>query len=172
MYQSYSLATAQPRERFDYFHGIVNGVFCRMTLDIDRGVRAAFEASLESTDLGRVQLVRVSTSPLQVRRLPQDIARIDDPPYLVKFQRAGESLWSQRGRDVHVRPGDFVLCSTAEPYALRFRGPYDMPVLVVSAIDHAPPDARPRPVSRRADGGRRRGLRTCSAVSCSRSPRG
>ena len=43
MYQSYSLATAQPRERFDYFHGIVDGVFCRMTLDIDRGVRAAFE---------------------------------------------------------------------------------------------------------------------------------
>jgi AraC family transcriptional regulator, positive regulator of tynA and feaB len=131
MYQSYSLATTQPRERFDYFHGIVDGVFCRMTLDIDRGVRAAFEASLESTDLGRVQLVRVSTSPLQVRRLPQDIARIDDPPYLVKFQRAGESLWSQRGRDVHVRRGDFVVCSTAEPYALRFRGPYDMPVLVV-----------------------------------------
>lgn len=131
MYQSYSLAATQPRERFDYFHGIVDGVFCRMTLDIDRGARAAFEASLESTHLGRVQLVRVSTSPLQVRRLPQDIARIDDPPYLVKFQRAGESLWCQRGRDVHVRRGDFVLCSTAEPYALRFRGPYDMPVLVV-----------------------------------------
>ena len=45
--------------------------------------------------------------------------------------RTGESLWSQRGRDVHVRPGDFVVCSTAEPYALRFRGPYDMPVLVI-----------------------------------------
>ncbi len=131
MYQSYSLATTQPRERFDCFHGIVDGVFCRMTLDIDRTARATFDASLESTDLGQVQLVRVATTPLLVRRLPKDIARIDDPPYLVKFQRTGESLWTQRGRDVHVRPGDFVVCSTAEPYALRFRGLYDMPVLVV-----------------------------------------
>jgi AraC-like DNA-binding protein len=131
MYQSYSLATTQPRERFDCFQGIVDGVFCRMTLDIDRAARAVFDARLESADLGRVQLVRVATTPLWVRRLPQDIARIDDPPYLVKFQRTGESMWSQRGRDVRIRPGDFVVCSTAEPYALRFRGPYDMPVLVI-----------------------------------------
>lgn len=131
MYQSYSLATAQPRERFDCFHGIVDGVFCRMTLDIDRVLRAAFDAQLESTDLGRLQLVRVATPPMSVRRCPQDIARIDDPPYLIKFQRTGESLWTQRGRDVHMRSGDFVVCSTSEPYALRFRGPYDMPVLVI-----------------------------------------
>jgi AraC-like DNA-binding protein len=131
MYQSYSLATTAPRERFDCFHGIVDGVFCRMTLDLERAARHAFEASLETTDLGRVQLARVATTPLHVRRRPQDIARIDDPPYLVKFQRTGESLWTQRGRDVHIRPGDFVVCSTAEPYALRFRGPYDMPVLVI-----------------------------------------
>src|SRR5262245_16914942 len=131
MYQSYSLATTQPRERFDCFHGIVDDVFCRMTLDIDRAARAVFDARLESADLGRVQLVRVATTPLSVRRLPQDIARIDDPPYLVKFQRTGESMWSQRGRDVRIRPGDFVVCSTAEPYALRFRGAYDMPELVI-----------------------------------------
>jgi AraC-like DNA-binding protein len=131
MYQCYSLATTQPRERFDCFHGIVNGVFCRMTLDIDRAARAKFDASLDSTDLGGVQLVRVSTTPLSVTRRRQDIARINDPPYLIKFQRSGESLWTQRGRDVHVRPGDFVVCSTAEPYALRFRGPYEMPVLVI-----------------------------------------
>lgn len=134
MYQSHSLATTQPRERFDCFQSIVDGVFCRMTLDIDRAVRAAFEARLESTDLGRVQLARVSTSPIWVRRRPQDIARLDDPPYLIKFQRSGESLWTQRGRDVHVRPGDFVVCSTAEPYALRFLGPYDMSVLVVPQL--------------------------------------
>jgi AraC-like DNA-binding protein len=131
MYQRYSLATTRPRERFDCFHGIVNGVFCRMTLDIDRAARAAFDASLDSTDLGGLQLVRVSTSPLFVSRRRTDIARIDDPPYLIKFQRTGEALWTQRGRDVHVRPGDFVVCSTAEPYALRFRGPYEMPVLVI-----------------------------------------
>ena len=76
MYQSYSLATTQPRERFDCFHGIVDGLFCSMTLDLERAERQAFEASLETTHLGRVQLARVATTPLHVRRRPQDIARM------------------------------------------------------------------------------------------------
>ncbi len=164
MYQSYSLATTQPRERFDCFHGIVDGVFCRMTLDIDRAARATFDASLESTDLGQVQLVRVATPPLSVRRLPQDIARIDDPPYLVKFQRTGESLWTQRGRDVHVRPGDFVVCSTAEPYALRFRGLLRHARARHPSIHHAPAHTRPGPVPGRADGGGRCGLRSAEQL--------
>jgi AraC-like DNA-binding protein len=29
-------------------------------------------------------------------------------------------------------PGDFIICSTAEPYALEIRGDYEMPVLVVA----------------------------------------
>jgi AraC-like DNA-binding protein len=61
-----------------------------------------------------------------------------DAPYLIKFQLQGEAFWSQRNNGVHLRPGDFVICSTSEPYTLRFEGPYRMPVLAV-----------PEPVMRR-----------------------
>lgn len=132
MYQSYPIASRQPYERFDFFQGLVDEVFCPMQMEADRRQRSCFEASLEAVDLGSTHMVRVSTSPIAVRRRNQDIARIDDPPYLVKFQMKGESLWSQRGREVHSRPGDFIICSTAEPYSLTFKGYYEMPVLVVA----------------------------------------
>lgn len=131
MYQSYPIAARDPGERFEFFQDIVERVFCPMQIEASRAVRDCFRARLEATDLGSVQVVRVSTSPVMVQRRAHDIARIADPPYLVKFQLAGESLWTQRGRQVHARPGDFVICSTAEPYSLCFRGEYEMPVLVV-----------------------------------------
>lgn len=131
MYQSYPIAARLPHERFDVFRQVVDNVFCPMQIEADRAARGSFEATIEAADLGNVHVVRVSTSPVAVRRRAQDIARIDDPPYLVKFQLKGESFWSQRGREVHAREGDFIICSTAEPYSLTFRGPYEMPVLVV-----------------------------------------
>ncbi len=132
MYQSYPITSRRQRERFEFFQGIVDDVFCPMQIETDRQVRADFDATLEAADLGNVHVVRVTTSPLVVRRRAQDIARISDPPYLIKFQMKGESLWRQRGRQVHARPGDFIVCSTSEPYSLAFKGYYEMPVLVLS----------------------------------------
>ena len=131
MYQSYAIADCRPRERFDSFRALVDDVFCPMEIDSHRSVRDAFRARVDAVNLGNVKLVRVSTGPLQVRRRPQDLAHITASPYLVKFQLRGESLWSQRGRQVHARPGDFVIASTAEPYTLTFHGDYEMPVMVV-----------------------------------------
>lgn len=131
MYQSYPIAAHRPCERFDSFRALVDEVFCPMEIDSQRRVRDAFDGRVDAVDLGNVKLVRVSTNPLRVRRRPQDIARIASSPYLVKFQLKGESLWVQRGRQVHARPGDFVIASTAEPYSLTFLGDYEMPVMVV-----------------------------------------
>lgn len=132
MYQSYPITAHRPHERFDFFQGLVDEVFCPMHMEPERHVRTSFDARLEAVALESTHMVRVSTSPLTVSRRAQDIARIADPPYLVKFQMQGESWWRQRGREVHSRPGDFIICSTAEPYTLIFRGYYEMPVLVIS----------------------------------------
>ena len=104
--------------------------------DADRvafGGARYFEGALETASLGAVRLARVATSACLVRRRPHDIARVSEAAYLVKFQTRGEALWRQRNREVHLRPGDFVVCSVAEPYWLEFRGAYEMPVLALSA---------------------------------------
>lgn len=132
MYQSYAMTTLPPRERFGYFQAVVDRVFCPMHVEPRAQSAQPFGGCIEAADLGSVQLAKVSTSPCTVRRREQDIARITDAPYLVKFQLKGESYWSQRGRAAHLRPGDFVICSTAEPYTLQFRDAYEMPVLALS----------------------------------------
>ena len=133
MYQTYLTATQPARERFGYFQALVDRVFCPMHVQPGSGAPQSFKGSIEVTQLGLAQLARVSTSPCLVKRRAQDIHRITNPPYLVKFQTRGESWWKQREREVHLRPGDFVLCSTAEPYSLEFLDTYEMPVLALTA---------------------------------------
>ncbi|HEX2140263.1 MAG TPA: helix-turn-helix domain-containing protein [Woeseiaceae bacterium] len=130
MYQSFPINTIRQEERFDYFLSVIDEVFCPMHC-APGGSADQFIAQLDSANLGGLRLARISTSPVAVSRRPRDVARIQDPPYLLKFQIRGEARWSQRGREVHLRPGDFVIASTAEPYRLDLRMPHEMLVLAV-----------------------------------------
>ncbi len=130
MYRSYALGAVRQEERFDYFLSVIDDVFCPMHCAPGGGADR-FIAHLDAADLGALRLARISTSPVAVTRRPRDIARIEDPPYLLKFQIRGKARWSQRGREVHLRPGDFVIASTAEPYRLDLHAPHEMLVLAV-----------------------------------------
>jgi AraC-like DNA-binding protein len=132
LYQSYPVAVVPQRERFSYFQAVVDSVFCPMQVQPRGSSEVSFRGCVEATDLGSVRLARVATSACVVRRLVGDVGRLCDAPYLVKFQLKGESLWSQRNREIHLKPGDFVLASMAEPYSLRFRDDFEMPVLALS----------------------------------------
>jgi len=132
LYQSYPVAAVPQRERFSYFQSVVDTVFCPMQVAPDGGSELSFRGCVEATDLGSVKLARVATSACVVRRFVGDVARLSNAPYLVKFQLKGESYWSQRNREVHLRPGDFVIASMAEPYSLRFRDDFEMPVLALA----------------------------------------
>lgn len=132
MYESYPIALHRPPERFDFFQALVGRLFCPMQVEPRIGARQDFSGLVETARLGDLRLARVSTSPCAVRRRREDIARLSAAAYLVKFQTKGEAYWRQRDREVHLRPGDFVVCSVAEPYWLEFRGPYEMPVLALT----------------------------------------
>ncbi len=132
MYKSFPVAAVPERERFSYFQSLVDAVFCPMQVQPRGSSGTFFRGCVESTDLGSVRLARVATSACSVRRLVGDVARLSDAPYLVKFQLKGEAFWSQRNREVHLRPGDFVIASMAEPYSLQFRDDFEMPVLALA----------------------------------------
>ncbi|HUA89738.1 MAG TPA: helix-turn-helix domain-containing protein [Steroidobacteraceae bacterium] len=132
MYEAYPITLHRPPERFDYFHALVGRLFCPMDIESRLPAGQEFCGRVETAQLGEVRLAKVATSPCLVRRRREDVARISQAAYLVKFQTRGEALWRQRDREVHLRPGDFVLCSVSEPYWLEFRGPYEMPVLALT----------------------------------------
>lgn len=128
MYRSFPLDGVRREERFDYFLSVIDEVFCPMHCVPIAGARS-FAATLEAAELGDLRLARIGASPVAVTRRARDIARIQDPPYLLKFQTRGEARWSQRGREVHLKPGDFVIASTAEPYRLDVPMHHEMLVL-------------------------------------------
>ena len=117
---------------FDHFTHSVCRTFCQMDVIINRSKQAtSFAAELYHTELDKMRLARVSSNSLTVTRRKQDIAQIADPFYLVKFQLKGESLLQQCGREAHLKPGDFALCSTTEPYQLHLPSHYQQAVLAI-----------------------------------------
>jgi AraC-like DNA-binding protein len=132
LYQAYPIALQGPQRRFDYFRALVDELFCPMQIQPRATPVHSFDGLVEAAQLGEVQLARVATAACVVSRRAQDIARVERVSYLVKFQTKGEALWRQRNREVHLRPGDFVVCSVIEPYRLEFRGAYEMPVLALT----------------------------------------
>jgi AraC family transcriptional activator of tynA and feaB len=132
MYDAYPIALQPRTQRFEFFQDVVDRVFCPMHIQPGALCGQAFAGTVDVADLNRVRLAHVATSACTVKRRAEDIARLAIPGYLVKFQLAGRAVWTQRGREVHLRPGDFVICSTAEPYSLRFLEDYSMPVLALS----------------------------------------
>lgn len=132
MFDTYSTAALPSNDRFEYFRDVVDRVFCPMQVQPNVAGGKLFSGAISVTDLRTIKLAHVATTACAVRRRSQDIARLSQSGYLVKFQLAGQSLWMQRGREVHLRPGDFVICSTTEPYSLRFLEDYSMPVLALT----------------------------------------
>lgn len=133
MYESFPIARLPQRERFDYFQAVVDRVFCPMQVQPIGASRDAFRGGVETATLGSLRLANVATSACSVRRSGGDVGRQAEAPYLVKFQLKGESLWTQRNRALHLRAGDFVIASMAEPYSLVFRDDFEMPVLALGA---------------------------------------
>ena len=141
-YQSFPVAGIAARERFDYFQSIVENVFSPMQVTPHQRDPESFRAQIDVAELGHLRLARVASTPLSVQRRDAEVGRLSVAPYLVKFQLRGESIWRQRGREVHLRPGDFVIASMAEPYQLVLPGDYEMPVLAldVTTMRHLDPD--------------------------------
>ncbi len=120
---------------FEQFENVVSDTFCPMVCNQAKLCSEPFHAELLNTRLDRIHLARIRTSPLQVERRKADIAKVaGDAAYIVKFQMDGEGLVTHRGREAHLEQGDFVMCTTNEPYQLRFPAQYEQATL---AIPHA-----------------------------------
>ena len=133
MYDAYSTAAQPRRERFDFFQDVVGRVFCPMSVSVSQAGAVHFAGAVSVAALSSgSRMALVATSPCTVRRRSEDIARISAPDYLIKFQLRGHSVWTQRDREVHLSPGDFVIASTAEPYSLKLIDDYSMPVLALT----------------------------------------
>lgn len=115
----------------DQFSTRVSEVFFPMECIPVAGSRDAFKGSLVTQRLGQVGFAAVRSSPLDVYRRRAHIGQVSDSAYLVKVQVKGDSVVRQRNREAFLRPGDFTLCSSEEPYELHFARDYSQVVLAL-----------------------------------------
>ena len=124
----------QPIQGLDNFNDVVTQSFCPMSCtSIDKDVKPdLFRGKLDCSPLNRIQIAKINSTALDVQRSTKDIAKISgDAYFLVKFQLYGQGIVRQMGREARLNPGDFVLCSSSEPYNLHFPSDYQQAVLSI-----------------------------------------
>ncbi|MBE9537529.1 MAG: helix-turn-helix domain-containing protein [Proteobacteria bacterium] len=118
-------------QRLDFFDSLVSQTFFPMSCEPCSATGRDFQGTVCNQQLGEVGFAAVRSSPLDVHRRRSHIAQVSDAAYLVKVQVAGEGIVRQRGKEAHLRPGDFALCLSSEPYDLHFASDYSQVVLAV-----------------------------------------
>ncbi len=91
-----------------------------------------FSGRMTSGDLGELRFVEFASNAAVIHRTPVHVAQSRDAYVLVRMQLVGESLSTQDGRSVLLKPGDFTLCDCVRPYRVEFGGPAAMLALRVS----------------------------------------
>lgn len=130
----------------DSFNNEISNSFCPMSCSNLPSLKTSgFNALINSKRLNRFSLAQVSSSPIIAQRSKVDIARVADAYYLIKFQLSGNCSTKHYGREARLAPGDFIICSSSEPYQLEFKTDYQqavfaMPQLALQEMFQTPDD--------------------------------
>jgi AraC-like DNA-binding protein len=89
-----------------------------LALEIDSPVRDHFRARLEQVELGPATVNSIQAETQRVRRTRANLARSDQPVFLLMQLREGQVRLQQLGRETILRAGDSVFIDGTEPYQL------------------------------------------------------
>ena len=118
-------------QRLEHFNAQVSSIFSPMRCEVPRDYQGSFNCRLKTNRFQHLGMAAIQSTPLNVYRNRSHIGQAGDAIYMVKVQVEGESLIKHMGREAHLRPGDFTLCSSIEPYRLHFENAYSQIILVV-----------------------------------------
>ncbi|GAA4887423.1 helix-turn-helix domain-containing protein [Actinomycetospora straminea] len=144
----WDIAALPTREQFGYWHEVICQAFVPLTphrtLDEE-----GFAAKVETRRLAGTNRARLRSRPQRTDHGPREVARTDGAYYFVNLQLAGRCITTVADRTAVVRPGEFVVVDTAEPYFFHLDQPWQM---LSFRVPHADLDAPLR--GRRPDLGR------------------
>jgi AraC family transcriptional regulator, positive regulator of tynA and feaB len=139
----------------DQQFGFWREVLCEayVALNPVRPRRGGFSGSVSATMVADINVTRLLTEQHIVDRGPAEIRRTPLEYYFVNMQVQGEALARQRGREVIVRPHEFYIVDSTEPYHLDLRTApeifsYRIPKRILDPLLKSPVDATAIRVSR------------------------
>ena len=112
----FSTVDVSQRDRFAYWREAVCDSY--VPLECSSEMPERFHGSIKLHRLSKISASYVGGGQQHVRRRKRDIARATDASFLVSVQLKGNTLIEQDGRQAYLRPGDFALYSSIEPYDL------------------------------------------------------
>ncbi|WP_426357480.1 helix-turn-helix domain-containing protein [Pseudocolwellia sp. HL-MZ19] len=130
----------------DKFNNVISDVFCPMSCKSLPGYSSnAFKGELSSRSFNKTAFSKISSGPIIANRTKEDISRVSDAYYLIKFQMEGQGIIRHNNREAKLDTGDFVICSSVEPYELEFAKTYKQTVLSIpqdtlQSMFHSPDD--------------------------------
>lgn len=121
-----STDTVVPRRRVEFWNDAASSSLTEQSCE-PRNPQT-FSGRMIRADIGELRFVEFNSDAGVVRRSRAHISHSVEPHYLIRFQLGAESVFSQGGEDVRLRPGDFALCDSTRPYQLSF----DQPVSILT----------------------------------------
>ncbi|MBA3326047.1 MAG: helix-turn-helix domain-containing protein [Rhodobacteraceae bacterium] len=119
------------RRSADWRRAIAQAYF---PLDLDFRDASRFDGALAMWKIGEVSLSRLTSEALRYRRHPRHLrAASGEEEYLVTVPVTSPVSFSQCGKDVHCRPGGFILERSHEPYEFAHAAHADLWVLKIGA---------------------------------------
>jgi AraC family transcriptional activator of tynA and feaB len=106
-------------KQFGFWREVLCEAF--ITLNPSRKSRGTFSGSVEANLLSDVNVTRLLTEEHRVLRGAPEIRKTPLEYYFVNMQVKGDVLAKQRGREVLIRPHEFYIVDSTEPYDLDYR---------------------------------------------------
>ncbi len=127
--KTYSTEDVRERDRLAYWREAICEAYVNLGCEAPR--QARFDGSISLTEVSSVRLSFVNSGQQHVFRRQQDIARGTDEYFLLSLQLEGVGRVCQDRREAVLRPGDFSLYSSTDPYQLVFQRPFSQLVIQI-----------------------------------------
>jgi len=122
-----STDSVRAKERLPYWCDMVCDTF--VELDCDSSEFESFSGSLQTSEVGGIQISTVRSVAQRVRRTRSRIAGSSRDHFLLSLQLCGTGVVSQDSRTAILSPGDFALYDCTRPYELAFDDSFSQVVL-------------------------------------------
>ncbi len=113
------------RDQFDYWREVICQAFVPLTPGRKEPGRG-FASAVETRPLAEVNRARIASRAQTTRHGPREVAATADAYYFVNLQLAGRCRTRVGTADTVVRPGQFVLVDTTQPYYFDFEDDWRM----------------------------------------------
>lgn len=119
-----------PQDRSRHWHDAIAGAY--FPLDLEFRDTANFSGELKIWPLGELSLSRLTSDPLEYRRMRHHLRNQADEHFLITVPTNGEIFFAQSGKDVRCQPGGYIVERSHEPYVFSHRDAADLWVVKVA----------------------------------------